>query len=110
MHDPALTREALAHLPADIADSPLFNGDLAPVPPGRRTWTTWNFAALWISMAHCLPTYMLAGGLIAMFSSQKMPKVIALGTSRPMTLTPLPMSANAGHAATRKVFTASPPM
>jgi NCS1 family nucleobase:cation symporter-1 len=66
MHDPALTREALAELPADIATSPLFNGDLAPVPARRRTWTTWNFAALWISMAHCLPTYMLAGGLIAL--------------------------------------------
>lgn len=66
MHDPNLTREALAELPADIGQSPLFNGDLAPVPKARRTWTTWNFAALWISMAHCLPTYMLAGGLIAL--------------------------------------------
>ena len=66
MHDPALTREALAELPADIATSPLFNGDLAPTPKGRRTWTTYNFAALWIAMAHCLPTYMLAGGLIAL--------------------------------------------
>jgi len=66
MHDPALTREALAGLPADIATSPLFNGDLAPTPKGRRTWTTYNFAALWIAMAHCLPTYMLAGGLIAL--------------------------------------------
>ncbi len=66
MHDPALTREALAELPPDIATSPLFNGDLAPVPKARRTWTTWNFAALWVSMAHCLPTYMLAGGLIAL--------------------------------------------
>lgn len=66
MHDPALTREALAELPADIATSPLFNGDLAPTPRGRRTWTTYNFAALWIAMAHCLPTYMLAGGLIAL--------------------------------------------
>jgi NCS1 family nucleobase:cation symporter-1 len=66
MHDPALTREALAELPADIANSPLFNGDLAPTPKGRRTWTTYNFAALWIAMAHCLPTYMLAGGLIAL--------------------------------------------
>ena len=66
MHDPELTREALAELPADIGQSPLFNGDLAPVPAARRTWTTWNFAALWISMAHCLPTYMLAGGLIAL--------------------------------------------
>lgn len=64
MHDPELTREALAELPPDIADSPLFNGDLAPVPEKRRTWKTYNFAALWISMAHCVPTYMMAGGLV----------------------------------------------
>ncbi len=65
MHDPQLAREALAELPPDIAQSPLFNGDLAPVPRARRTWTTYNFAALWISMAHCIPTYMMAGGLLA---------------------------------------------
>lgn len=65
MHDPALAKEALAELPPDIADSPLFNGDLAPVPKARRNWTTYNFAALWISMAHCIPTYMMAGGLVA---------------------------------------------
>jgi NCS1 family nucleobase:cation symporter-1 len=65
MHDPELAQEALAALPPDIATSPLFNGDLAPVPASRRNWTTYNFAALWISMAHCIPTYMLAGGLVA---------------------------------------------
>ncbi len=65
MHDPELAQEALAELPPDIATSPLFNPDLAPVPQRRRTWTTYNFAALWISMAHCIPTYMMAGGLIA---------------------------------------------
>lgn len=65
MHDPALAQEALASLPPDVADSPLFNADLAPVPPARRDWTTYNFAALWISMAHCIPTYMMAGGLVA---------------------------------------------
>ena len=48
-----------------IEASPLYNEDLAPVPIPRRTWTTYNFAALWISMAHCIPTYMLASGLIA---------------------------------------------
>jgi NCS1 family nucleobase:cation symporter-1 len=64
--DPPLTRDALAELPPDIATSPLFNDDLAPTPQSRRTWTTYNFAALWIAMAHCLPTYMLAGGLIAL--------------------------------------------
>lgn len=65
MHDAALAREALAQLPKDIGDSPLFNPDLAPVPEAHRDWTTYNFAALWISMAHCIPTYMMAGGLIA---------------------------------------------
>src|SRR5919198_158691 len=50
---------------ARIQASPLYNEDLAPVPIARRTWTTYNYAALWISMAHCIPTYMLASGLIA---------------------------------------------
>ncbi|HTM24312.1 MAG TPA: NCS1 family nucleobase:cation symporter-1 [Vicinamibacterales bacterium] len=48
-----------------IQRSPLFNHDLAPVPIAQRNWTTYNYAALWISMAHCIPTYMLASGLIA---------------------------------------------
>jgi len=65
MRDPGLAAEAAAELPADVAGSPLFNADLAPVPVRRRDWSTYNFAALWISMAHCIPTYMLAGGLIA---------------------------------------------
>jgi NCS1 family nucleobase:cation symporter-1 len=49
---------------AEVAQSPLYNHDLAPVKVADRTWSTYNFAALWISMAHCIPTYMLASGLI----------------------------------------------
>jgi NCS1 family nucleobase:cation symporter-1 len=48
-----------------IERSPLYNDDLAPVPIALRNWSTYNYAALWISMAHCIPTYMLASGLIA---------------------------------------------
>ena len=48
-----------------IEASPLYNHDLAPVPLARRDWTTYNYAALWISMAHCIPTYMLASGLMS---------------------------------------------
>ena len=29
-------------------DPRLWNEDLAPVPQGRRTWTKWNVAALWV--------------------------------------------------------------
>src|SRR6266446_2345933 len=49
----------------EISDSPLFNRDLAPVRVSDRNWTTYNYAALWISMAHCIPTYMLSSGLIS---------------------------------------------
>ena len=42
----------------------LYSEDLAPVPESKRTWTTWNYAALWISMSLCIPTYMLASSLI----------------------------------------------
>jgi len=42
----------------------LYSEDLAPVPAGSRTWNTWNYAALWISMSLCIPTYMLASSLI----------------------------------------------
>ncbi len=48
----------------DIASSSLYNPDLAPVPASRRTWGTYNYAALWISMSVNVLTYMLAAGLI----------------------------------------------
>ena len=49
---------------ADLAQSKLFNADLAPVSADRRKWGAASFAALWISMSACIPTYMLASGLI----------------------------------------------
>src|SRR4051812_8997120 len=45
-------------------NSSLYNEDLAIVPKEKRTWGTWNYAALWISMSLCIPTYMLASSLI----------------------------------------------
>jgi nucleobase:cation symporter-1, NCS1 family len=45
-------------------DPSLINEDLAPIPAAKRKWGTWNYAALWISMSLCIPTYMLASSLI----------------------------------------------
>jgi NCS1 family nucleobase:cation symporter-1 len=42
----------------------LINEDLAPITPENRKWGTWHYAALWISMSLCIPTYMLASSLI----------------------------------------------
>ncbi len=50
--------------PEALHGSSLYNEDLAPVPVAKRTWSTWDYAALWISMAHCIPTYTMAAGLI----------------------------------------------
>ena len=46
------------------ADPTLINEDLAPTPIEGRTWSVHHMASLWIGMVVCVPTYMLAGGLI----------------------------------------------
>ncbi len=46
-------------------DPSLYNPDLAPIPAEKRTWGTYNYASLWVAMSVCIPTYMLASGLIA---------------------------------------------
>ena len=45
--------------------STLSNEDLAPVPQEQRNWTTLNFFSLWVGMAVCIPSYMIAASLIA---------------------------------------------
>ncbi len=46
-------------------DPSLYNRDLAPIPIEKRSWGTYNYASLWVAMSVCIPTYMLASGLIA---------------------------------------------
>jgi nucleobase:cation symporter-1, NCS1 family len=48
-----------------IYDPSLFNTDLAPIPAERRTWGLYSYLSLWVAMSVCIPTYMLASGLIA---------------------------------------------
>jgi len=51
---------------ADVRDSRFYNDELAPVPVGKRTWTTYNYFALWMGMAHNIPSYTLAASLIVL--------------------------------------------
>ncbi len=79
----------------EIRRSPLYNADLAPVPPERRTWGVYNFASLWIGMSVCIPTYMLASGLIAGgMSWWQAIATILLGNL--IVLIPLVLNAHAG--------------
>lgn len=57
-------RGDLYELREPSSDSSLWNKDLAPTRVEQRTWTTYNMASLWIGLSVCIPTYMLAAGLI----------------------------------------------
>jgi len=45
-------------------DPRLANPDLAPTRAEQRTWTTYHMASLWVGLSVCIPTYMLAAGLV----------------------------------------------
>jgi NCS1 family nucleobase:cation symporter-1 len=51
---------------SSVTGSPYANPELAPTRIEERTWTTYNYTALWMGMAHNIPSYLLASGLIAL--------------------------------------------
>ena len=57
-------KKDIIELHEDVSQSPLYSEDLAPVPPAKRTWNKWNLAAIWVGMAVCIPTYLLASYMI----------------------------------------------
>jgi NCS1 family nucleobase:cation symporter-1 len=76
-------------------DPQLHNKDLAPIPMARRTWGVYNYAALWVAMSVCIPTYMLASGLIAGgMSWRQAVGTILLGNL--IVLVPMLLNAHAG--------------
>src|SRR5882724_116020 len=78
-----------------IHDSSLYNKDLAPVPAERRTWRTYNYAALWISMSVNIPTYMLASGMIAGGRNWKQ-ALFTVFLGNVLVLIPMILNAHAG--------------
>ncbi|TLS43744.1 NCS1 family nucleobase:cation symporter-1 [Streptomyces montanus] len=77
------------------ADSPFANEDLRPVPASERKWTTYNFAALWISMAHCIPSWTLASGLVALGMDWKQ-AVFTIALANIIVLLPMLATGHAG--------------
>ena len=73
----------------------LENYDLAPVPPSRRTWRVGSYAALWISMSACVPTYMLASSLIA-GGMNWWQAVLTIFLGNAIVLVPILLNAHAG--------------
>jgi len=80
-----------------LEKSSLWNEDLAPTLREKRTWNLWNVAALWVGMAVCIPTYMLAADMIqAGMSVAQAIFTVALGNL--IVLAPMILNAHAGTA------------
>jgi NCS1 family nucleobase:cation symporter-1 len=78
-----------------MTGSPLENPDLAPVPPERRTWRAGSYAALWVSMSACVPTYMLASSLIGEGMNWKQ-AILTVFLGNAIVLVPILLNAHAG--------------
>ncbi|HUP62730.1 MAG TPA: NCS1 family nucleobase:cation symporter-1 [Thermoanaerobaculia bacterium] len=92
---PAPAQNDFIELDADVSHSPLWNKDLAPTPLSRRTWSTYNIAALWIGMSVVITTYTLASGLMTQGMTWKQAlATILLGNS--IVLIPMILNAHAG--------------
>ncbi len=80
---------------SSIRNSPLINDDLAPTRISQRTWGTYHIAALWIGMSVCIPTYMLASGLIAA-GMNWWQALLTVSLGNVIVLVPMILNAHAG--------------
>lgn len=76
-------------------DPRLYNADLAPTTPAHRTWTTYNYIALWFSMSMEVTTYMLASSLIAGGMNWKQ-AIFTILLGNLIVLIPMLLNAHAG--------------
>src|SRR5579875_625401 len=76
-------------------DTRLWNADLAPTQPEQRTWTTYNFIALWFSMSMEVTTYMLAASLIA-GGMNWLQAIVTILLGNLIVLVPMLLNAHAG--------------
>ncbi|HEX2194059.1 MAG TPA: NCS1 family nucleobase:cation symporter-1 [Candidatus Limnocylindria bacterium] len=78
-----------------VADSSLYNEDLAPVRIEERTWTTYAYMALWIGMAINIPSWTLAAGLIAL-GMDWVQAVFTVALGNVIVLVPMLLNSHAG--------------
>ncbi len=82
-------------LPSELESSPLSGEDMVPIPHENRTWSMWNMTALWIGMAVCIPTYLLASNMILSGISWQASLIIIAFANLVITI-PMVLSGHAG--------------
>ncbi|MAG55884.1 MAG: nitrate reductase [Planctomycetes bacterium] len=79
------------------ADPSLINDDIRPTTEKERHWSVLNMASLWVGMVVCVPTYMLAGGLVDQGMNWKQ-AVLTVMLGNVIILVPMILN---GHAGTK---------
>ena len=82
-------------LKEDLSNSELYSEDLKPVPPDERTWSMWSLAALWVGMAVCIPTYLLASYMIGSGMTW-LESLIIIGLANLIITIPMVLNGHAG--------------
>lgn len=88
-------QNGIHELSADLSASPYYSSDMAPTTLQQRKWATKDIAALWISMAACIPTYMLASSLISE-GMNWWQAVLTIFLGNAIVLIPMILNAHAG--------------
>jgi nucleobase:cation symporter-1, NCS1 family len=80
-----------------LVESRYCNDDLAPTSIDQRHWGLYNYTALWVGMSHCIPSYLLASGLVAL-GMNWVQAIICIGAANLIVLVPMLLN---GHAGTK---------
>ena len=87
--------QAIKEVHEKYSNSPLYNEHLAPTPPSERTWSLWNLTSIWIGMAVCIPTYILASYMIKSGLSWQAALII-IGVANLIITIPMVLNGHAG--------------
>lgn len=87
----ALTEEAQAQQEG----SPLWNDDLRPTTMKEHTWGGYNYASLWVGMCCCIPTYMMAAGMLSL-GMNWLQTIVTIFVGSAIVLIPILLNSNAG--------------
>ncbi len=90
-----MSNDEIVELREDVSQSPLYSEDLAPVPAEERTWSMWHLASLWVGMAVCIPTYLLASYMIGGGMSW-IESLIIIGLANLIVTIPMVLNGHAG--------------
>lgn len=88
-------QDEIVELKEDVSGSPLYSEDLAPVPASKRTWSMWNLAFIWVGMAVCIPTYLLASYMIKSGLSW-ISALVIIGLANLVITIPMALNGHAG--------------